>query len=37
MYAQVSKKGVAGYVTFQGVFANDRGDMCTEQGTAQAQ
>ena len=37
MYAQVSKKGVAGYVTFQGVFANDSGDMCTEQGVAQAQ
>jgi hypothetical protein len=37
MYGQVSKKGVAGYVAWQGVFASDQGNMCTEQGTAQAQ
>lgn len=37
MYAQVNKKNVAGYVTFQGVFPNDGGNMCTEQGVLQAQ
>jgi hypothetical protein len=37
MYGQVSKKGVAGYVAFQGVFPSDQGNMCTEQGVAQAQ
>jgi len=36
MYGQV-KKGVANYFTFQGVFASNGGNMCTEQGIAQAQ
>jgi hypothetical protein len=37
MYGQVDKKGVAHYVAFQGVFAGDSGQECTEQGTASAQ
>lgn len=37
MYGQIDKKGVAHYVTFQGVFAGDSGQECTEQGTASAQ
>ena len=37
MYGQVDKKGVAHYFAFQGVFANDSGQECTEQGTASAQ
>jgi hypothetical protein len=37
MYGQVDKKGVAHYVAFQGVFAGDSGQQCTEQGTASAQ
>lgn len=37
LYGQVNKKGVAGFVTFQGVFPADQGNMCTEQGVAQLQ
>jgi len=37
LYGQVNKNGVAGYFTFQGVFPNDGGTMCTEQGVGQAQ
>ena len=37
MYGQIDKKGVAHYVAFQGVFAGDSGQECTEQGTASAQ
>ena len=37
MYGQVDKKGVAHYFAFQGVFAGDSGEECTEQGTASAQ
>ncbi len=37
LYGQVSKNGVAGYVAFQGVFASDTGNACTEQGIMQAQ
>ncbi len=37
MYGQIDKKGVAHNVTFQGVFAGDSGQECTEQGVATAQ
>ena len=37
MYGQIDKKGVAHYLAFQGVFANDSGQQCTEQGTASMQ
>jgi hypothetical protein len=37
MYGQIDKKGVAHYVTFQGVFAGDSGQECTEQGVVSAQ
>ena len=37
VYGQVNKNGIAGYVAFQGVFAADGGNMCTEQGILQAQ
>jgi hypothetical protein len=37
MYGQIDKKGVAHYVTFQGVSAGDSGKECTEQGTASLQ
>jgi hypothetical protein len=37
MYGQLDKKGIAHYVAFQGVFAGDSGQECTEQGTASAQ
>jgi hypothetical protein len=36
-YGQVSAKGVAGLMTFQGAFTNQSGQNCAEQGTAQAQ
>jgi len=38
MFGQVKKAtGIAGYVAFQGAFAGDSGNMCTEQGVIQAQ
>ena len=37
MFGQIDKKGVAHTFAFQGVFAGDSGQECTEQGTASAQ
>ena len=37
LYGQVDKKGVAHNFAFQGVFAGDSGQQCTEQGTASLQ
>jgi hypothetical protein len=37
LFGQVNKNGIAGYFTFQSVFPNDGGNMCTQQGVAHAQ
>jgi hypothetical protein len=37
LFGQVDKNSVANYITFQGIFADQNGDSCSEQGEAARQ